>query len=203
MSQPYILVVNGKPEGPFSTDELKVKNIKPGDFVKTEEMPDYKEAQEIAELRELFGFAKPALLMQYFGSFDQRLVASVLDWFIVFGSFVIIIFIVVILIIQDKETRMIASFALLGCVPVANFIYHIVMECSTKQGTLGKQMIKIKVVDMYGERITPGKSITRNFAKILSVMTFFIGYLLAFFNKQQQCLHDMLAGTLVIKERLF
>jgi uncharacterized RDD family membrane protein YckC len=43
----------------------------------------------------------------------------------------------------------------------------------------------------------------RNLAKIFSVLTFFIGYLLSFFNKEQQCLHDMIAGTLVMKDRLF
>jgi uncharacterized RDD family membrane protein YckC len=29
-----------------------------------------------------------------------------------------------------------------------------------------------------------------------------VGYLLNFFNKKQQCLHDMIAGTLVMKDRL-
>ena len=203
MSQNYILVINGKPEGPFSIDELKARKIKPADFVKTPEMPDYKEANEIPELRELFGFKKPALLMQYFGSFDQRLLASFLDWFIVFGAFVIVIFVVVLLVLQDKETRMTTSFGLLACVPFAKFIYQVVMESSAKQATYGKQMLKIKVVDMNGDRITFGKAVARNLCKIFSVLTFFIGYLLAFFNKQQQCLHDMMAGTLVIKERLF
>jgi uncharacterized RDD family membrane protein YckC len=203
MPESYILVINGKPEGPFSMDELKAKKIKPGDFVKTPEMDDYKEAQEIAELRELLGFAKPPLLMQYFGSFDQRLLASFLDWFIVFGIFVIIIFVVVIVFMQDKENRIVVSLSLLACVPVAKFIYHVVMESSASQATFGKQMLKIKVVDMHGDRISVGKAIARNLCKIFSVMTFFIGYLLAFFNKQQQCLHDMMAGTVVIKERLF
>ena len=77
------------------------------------------------------------------------------------------------------------------------------MECSAKQGTFGKQILKIKVCDMQGERISFVRSMGRNFAKIFSVMTLFIGYLFSFFNKQQQCLHDMIAGTLVMKDRLF
>ncbi|WPU95385.1 RDD family protein [Mucilaginibacter sabulilitoris] len=203
MAQTYILVIEGKPEGPFSLDELKAFQIKPGDFVKTPEMDDYKEAQEIAELRELLGFAKPTLLVQYYGSFDQRLLASVLDWFILFGVFIIITFIVVILFIQDKETRLTTTFIILGITPVARAVYQIIMESSAKQATYGKQMLKIRVVDMYGNRISTGKAIGRNLSKIFSVGTFFIGYLLAFFNKKQQCLHDMIAGTLVIKDRLF
>jgi len=203
MAQTYILVIDGKPQGPFSIDQLKDQKVKPTDFIKTPEMDDYKEAQEIAELRTLFGFAKPSLLMQYYGSFDQRLLASVLDWFILFGVFVIIAFIVVLLFIQDKETRLIVSFSILGVIPLAKVIYHIVMESSAKQATYGKQMLKIKVVDMNGDRISMGTAISRNLLKLLSALPFCLGYVIAFFNKKQQCLHDMLANTLVIKERLF
>jgi uncharacterized RDD family membrane protein YckC len=202
MSQSYILVIKGKPEGPFTIAELKAKNIKPGDFVKTAEMIDYKEAQEIVELRELFGFAKPKLLMQYFASFDQRWLASALDWFILFGVFVLLAAMVVFLFITDKQTRIFTSIGIVAFTPIGKFIYHVVMESSATQATYGKQMLKIKVVDMDGNRITVAKAIGRNLAKVFSVLTFFIGYLMAFFNKQQQCLHDMIAGTLVIKERL-
>ena len=203
MDQNYILVIEGKPQGPFSIEELKGLQVKPTDFIKTPEMDDYKEAQEIAELRTLFGFAKPSLLIQYYGSFDQRLLASVLDWFILFGLFVVIAFIVVLLFIQDKETRIIVSFSILGAIPLAKVIYHIVMESSAKQATYGKQMLRIRVVDLNGDRISTGMAISRNLLKLLSTLPFCLGYVIAFFNKKQQCLHDMLANTLVIKDRLF
>ncbi|MGF7076746.1 RDD family protein [Mucilaginibacter sp. R-33] len=202
MSQSYILVINGKPEGPFTIPELKTRGIKPGDFVKTDDMVDYKEANEIAELRELFGFARPKLLMQYYGSFDQRWLASALDWFILFGVFVLLAAMAVFLFITDKQARIYTSIGIVAFTPIGKFIYHVIMESSAKQATYGKQMLKIKVVDMDGNRISVGKAIGRNLAKIFSVLTFFIGYLMAFFNKQQQCLHDMIAGTLVIKDRL-
>src|SRR5258708_6561751 len=93
MGQPYFLVINGKPEGPFSLEQLKALNIRPGDFVKTPEMDDYKEAHEIAGLRELLGFSKQSVIPQYFGGFDQRLMASALDWFFVAGACIILAFI--------------------------------------------------------------------------------------------------------------
>ncbi|MGZ3872777.1 MAG: RDD family protein [Mucilaginibacter sp.] len=202
MPQEYILVINGKPQGPFSIERLKELHVKPGDFLKTAAMDDYKEAHEIAELRDLLGFNREALLPQYFGSFDQRLMASALDWFFVSGACILIIFVAV-LFVDDKATRLIVTLSLFGIVPVVKIVYHIIMECSAKQATYGKQILKIKVCDMQGQRISPGRSAGRNLAKLLSVMTFFIGYLFSFFNKQQQCLHDMVAGTLVIKDRLF
>jgi uncharacterized RDD family membrane protein YckC len=76
------------------------------------------------------------------------------------------------------------------------------MEASPKQATYGKQILKIKVTNMQGERIDFAKSFGRNLAKILSVLTLFFGYLYSFFNSKQQCLHDVVAGTLVIKDRL-
>ena len=202
MPQSYILVVNGKPQGPFSLDELKASGIKPNDFVRSPGMDDYKEAHEIAELRDFFGFNKQALIPQYFGNFDQRLLASCLDWFFVGGACIIIAFIASIFF-DEKVIRMSIAFSLLVIVPLTKLIYHIVMESSAKQATLGKQILAIKVCDLQGERISVGRAIGRNLAKIVSVLTFFIGYLFSFFNKQQQCLHDMIAGTLVMKDRLF
>ncbi len=196
----YILVINGKPEGPFTIDELRSRKIKPGDFVRTQAMDDYKEAHEIAELRELFGFDKEVFL-QYFGSFDQRLLASALDWFLVATVCTVLAFTVT-MFLENKIALISVALSLLVVIPLVRFVYNIVMESSAKQGTYGKQLLNIRVTDLQGQRITTAHAVGRNLAKILSVFTLFIGYLYAFFNKQQQCLHDVVAGTLVIKDRL-
>lgn len=197
----YILVINGKPEGPFTIEELKARHIKPGDFVKTPDMPDYKEAHELEELREIFGFRKRTVMPQYFAAFDQRLLASVLDWFLVSGFYIIIAF-TAILFIYDHDARVILAISLLCIIPLTNLIYHIVMESSARQATYGKQILKIKVTDIEGKRITRGKAITRNLCKVVSFVSI-VGYLMSFFNKHQQCLHDMMTDTLVVKDRLF
>ncbi|HEY4322437.1 MAG TPA: RDD family protein [Mucilaginibacter sp.] len=202
MPQKYLLVINGKPQGPFNIDQLKTMGVKPGDFLKTADMDDYKEAHEIAELRDFFGFSKRTVIPQYFGSFDQRLLASALDWFFVSGVCIILALITTI-VFTDKAARIFIAFSLLAVIPVAKLIYHIFMESSPKQATYGKQILKIKVCDLLGNKISLVHSAGRNFAKIFSVLTFFIGYLFCFFNKQQQCMHDMIAGTLVMKDRLF
>jgi uncharacterized RDD family membrane protein YckC len=196
----YTLVINGKPEGPFTIEELKARQIKPGDFVKTEAMDDYKEAHEVAELRRLFGFQKQALL-QYFGSFDQRATAAVIDWFLVSTVCAVLAFTITIFL-SDKIALIAVALSLLVVIPIVNLIYHIIMEGSPKQGTYGKQILKIRVCDMQGEPITMSHAAGRNFAKVLSVLTLGVGYLYCFFNKQQQCLHDRVADTLVVKDRL-
>jgi uncharacterized RDD family membrane protein YckC len=197
----YILVINGKPEGPFSIGQLKERGIKFNDFVKTAEMPDYKEAHEVAELRQLFHFERQSVIPQYFAGFDQRWMASALDWFFVAGGYILAATVAV-LMIDDKGIRLGIAFGILALIPLTKLIYHMVMECSPKQATYGKQILKIKVCDLYGERISLGRSIARNLFKLFSLITI-VGYLLSFFNKKQQCLHDMMAETLVMKDRLF
>ena len=201
MAATYILVINGKPQGPFNIDELKGNNIKPGDFVKTTGMDDYKEAHEIAELRALFGFAEQPVIPQYFGSFDQRLLASALDWFLVSGV-CLVIAVAASAFTSDKAGLLSIALSLFLVIPIVKFVYHIIMESAVKQATYGKQILRIKVCDMQGRRISFGKAAGRNVAKLLSVITLFTGYLFSFFTPQQQCLHDMVAGTLVMKDRL-
>ncbi|TSJ38644.1 RDD family protein [Mucilaginibacter corticis] len=196
----FILVINGKPEGPFTIDELRSRQIKPGDFVKTGDMSDYKEAREVAELRELLGF-KNEVFLQYYASFDQRATAAVLDWVFVAGTCILLLF-VASLFIEKQLVVFALILALLIIVPIVYLIYHMMMESSAKQATFGKRIIKIKVCDMQGNRLSFAHAAGRNLAKVLSVGTLAIGYLYAFFNKQQQCLHDKVAGTLVIKDRL-
>lgn len=197
----YTIVVNGKPEGPYSLAQLKELNIKPDTFVRKPGMDDYKEAHEFAELRELLGFKYQQTAPQYFASFDQRLLASAIDFFVLM-IFYVFLMIFLFIFINEKTLRITVALILLACLPIAKLIYGSIAEASAKQATIGKRLLAIKVTDMMGNRITLNVSFGRNFAKIFSVLPFFFGYLYSFLNKKQQCLHDVIIGTLVVKQRL-
>lgn len=77
------------------------------------------------------------------------------------------------------------------------FLYCALLESSALQATLGKRALGIKVVDRHGERIGFGRAAARFAAKLLSVFTLLLGYLLAAVTPRRQALHDLLAGTLV------
>ena len=164
-------------------------------------MDDYKEAHEFPELRALLGFAYQQAIPQYFASFDQRLLASVIDYFILLLVYIIFI-LISFLFIAGKDERIMITLLFLPSVPVFRFIYGVFTECSSWQGTIGKKILNIKVTDMGGRKITLFVSLVRNGAKILSVLPLFFGYLYSFLNKKQQCWHDIAANTLVIKDRL-
>jgi uncharacterized RDD family membrane protein YckC/Tfp pilus assembly major pilin PilA len=77
------------------------------------------------------------------------------------------------------------------------FLYCALLESSGLQATLGKRALGIKVVDRHGERIGFGRAAARFAAKLLSVLTLLLGYLLVLVTPRRQALHDLLAGTLV------
>lgn len=83
---------------------------------------------------------------------------------------------------------------------VLQWLYFALMESSKHQGTLGKIVLKIKVTDLEGNRVSFARATGRYFGKILSGMIFLIGYIMAGFTEKKQALHDMLASCLVIKE---
>jgi uncharacterized RDD family membrane protein YckC len=83
---------------------------------------------------------------------------------------------------------------------VAYWLYVTGMESSSRQATVGKLALSIKVTDYQGRRIGFGRANGRFFGSILSNLTFGIGYLMAGFTRWRQALHDMVAGTLVVKK---
>ena len=83
---------------------------------------------------------------------------------------------------------------------VLQWLYFALMESSKHQGTLGKIVLKIKVTDLEGKRVSFARATGRYFGKILSGMIMYIGYIMAGFTERKQALHDMLASCLVIKE---
>jgi len=78
--------------------------------------------------------------------------------------------------------------------------YFAVMESSPAQGTLGKISLNLRVTDTHGDPITFRRAAFRHVFKILSTLFLGIGWLMAAFTPRKQGLHDLLAGTLVLRE---
>lgn len=76
--------------------------------------------------------------------------------------------------------------------------YYAGMESSARQATIGKSAMGIYVADMNGQRISFMRATGRYFAKILSALILFVGYIMAAFTARKQALHDILANTLVL-----
>jgi len=81
----------------------------------------------------------------------------------------------------------------------AGWLYSSLLESSSWQGTVGKKLIGLRVTDLNGYRISFGKATGRYFGKVLSSMICLVGFIMVAFTEKQQALHDLLAGTLVVR----
>ncbi len=97
---------------------------------------------------------------------------------------------------EDLRTLSLAS-AVFGF--LLKWLYFTLLESSVLQATLGKTFIGIRVTDEQGRRISILKANARYWAKILSVLTLGVGFLMAGFTRRKQALHDFVAGTLVVR----
>src|SRR3972149_5282617 len=73
---------------------------------------------------------------------------------------------------------------------IMHWLYFSIMESSSKQGTIGKMALQLKVTDINGNRISFLRATGRHFGKIISGITLCIGYIMAAFTDRKQALHD-------------
>jgi uncharacterized RDD family membrane protein YckC len=82
---------------------------------------------------------------------------------------------------------------------VVTLLYFTLQESSNNRGTLGKLALGLRVVDEQGDRITFTRALGRWCGKFLSTILLLTGFLMQPFTEKKQALHDMMAGTLVLK----
>jgi uncharacterized RDD family membrane protein YckC len=83
---------------------------------------------------------------------------------------------------------------------VIAFAYFAYMESQDSAASLGKQIMKIKVISAETGKNIGEDAYTRSAFRILSSIILGIGFLLAFFDAKNQTLHDQLAKTYVVKD---
>lgn len=142
-----------------------------------------------------------------YGGFWIRFVAVIIDAIVVglvTGPVSLIIGIVLGLaghaVSMPNEGAQLASFVItFAFSTLASWIYEAALESSKYQATLGKMALGLKVTDLEGRRISFLRATARHFAKILSGLILMIGFIMAGFTERKQALHDMIAGTLVVR----
>ncbi len=83
---------------------------------------------------------------------------------------------------------------------VIAWLYFVLFETSQKQATLGKMLVEIKVTDINGNRLGFGQATGRYFSKMISMIILGVGYFFPLWTPRKQALHDIIAGTLVLRE---
>jgi uncharacterized RDD family membrane protein YckC len=81
---------------------------------------------------------------------------------------------------------------------VIPWLYYAGFESSRSQATPGKLLMRIIVTDLEGNKPTFARVTLRHFAKIISTLIIFLGFLMIGLTKKRQGLHDKIAGCLVL-----
>jgi uncharacterized RDD family membrane protein YckC len=156
----------------------------------------------IPAVREQLGTLAPR---PAFAGFWLRAVACIIDTILIAGVFVLVasffpsVFEKLIPPTPPSLTAMpppspllIVMLISIGC------LYYTFFEASVWRATPGKRIMKLYVADLNGQRLTLGRALLRNIARQISGV-FFIGYLMAGFTEKKQALHDIIAGSLVLR----
>jgi len=125
--------------------------------------------------------------VQWYSGFFRRFVASIIDVFVIV---LFIVFIQFILGIMDGFFFNIIIFLMI-------WSYFAFQESSSRKGTVGKQAMNLIVTDLDGNKISFMQATKRFLGKFLAAIPFFTGFLMMFFTKKKQALHDIIAKTLV------
>lgn len=81
---------------------------------------------------------------------------------------------------------------------VIPWLYFAGFESSRSRATPGKLLMHIVVTDMTGNKPTFARVTLRHFAKFVSALIIFIGFLMIGLTQRRQGLHDRIAGCLVL-----
>jgi uncharacterized RDD family membrane protein YckC len=82
---------------------------------------------------------------------------------------------------------------------LAWWLYFAVFESSHWQATIGKRLCGLIVVTEDGSRLSFARATGRFLGKYISGLILSVGYLMAAFTARKQALHDIMAGTLVLR----
>jgi uncharacterized RDD family membrane protein YckC len=125
--------------------------------------------------------------VEYIG-FWWRVLGAVIDWFVVGAG---------VAALSTLPGLLLTAPPLSIVVP---WLYEALMLSSERQATIGKMAIRAVVTEESGGRLTFARATGRHFAKWLSALLFFVGFIMVAFTARKQGLHDLIAATVVVRE---
>jgi uncharacterized RDD family membrane protein YckC len=108
---------------------------------------------------------------------------------------------------QDPSQALAMLPAILGAAGLSilvNVILGVAYEAyfvSAKGGTIGKLALGLQIIRLDGSRLSMGQAAGRFFARWLSAVILYIGFIMAGFDPEKRALHDRICNTLVIYSR--
>jgi uncharacterized RDD family membrane protein YckC len=128
--------------------------------------------------------------------FTRRFIAFIIDRILIWLLFSV-------LLGYAEGVNIYSIFSLFGTqtivVEILVMVYFVVCETSSWQGTLGKHLLNMKVVNEQYQKVTASQAMWRFTWKYLSFFVLLLGFIWVIFDTKKQGWHDKLAGTYVIE----
>jgi len=223
MAEWYYSAGDGVQRGPVDSSALKrlaaSGRLSPTDLIWRDGMTEWASASKVnglfpsdslkpppmgmAEDFEAFPHPGP-IARRDFAGFWLRAVANFIDSLILgFGCFVAMygtaFMMVSVVGVPDHQGAILYFIGMYVVAVLMIWLYYALMESSRNQATVGKLLLGLKVTDLEGYPIGFGRATGRLVGKSLSGLFWGVGFLMAGLTERKQALHDMIAGTLVVR----
>ncbi|HEY5948444.1 MAG TPA: RDD family protein [Kofleriaceae bacterium] len=151
----------------------------------------------------------------YVVGFWKRFAAAAIDFFVILPVAIVITFIVskvanvhlpakniklldvdmwIDLVLAGSSALVMALGLFIAIALTYLLVFHI-----TLGRTLGMRVLKMKVIDVYGDPPSPARCVARCAGYLAGVATLFLGFLWIGFDNEKRGLQDWIAGTYVIR----
>jgi uncharacterized RDD family membrane protein YckC len=211
MINEYYILRDNEKHGPYSHTELMDMEVNATELVLSPLATDWQEAAELPEFDEYFksiGVYVPTI--SNVANFGWRLLAYVIDNVMVLvgaaiggGVFGLIKLFwgggVETISADTEETaysKLLTNLLFAGIF----IVYHAIFESTKLQGSIGKVICRVAVVDINGQRLTFGRALQRNLSKLLSSLLCGVGFLVCIWTPMKQCWHDQVAKTFIVRK---
>ncbi|WP_377112813.1 RDD family protein [Mucilaginibacter litoreus] len=205
MEDKYYIFKNEREEGPYTLDELLQTGLDVNTMVLSPRANDWQRASDLPELFNYFeaeGYYFPT--EDNLAGFGWRLLAYIADSIIISypagflrpENF------------TDAYNRAVAGnpsmddLSVLMQFNIISFLvvvmYHTICEFSPLQGSLGKKLFRLVVVDEDGRRLGFFRALARNAGKFISGLALMIGYLWCLWDDRKQTWHDKWSKSYVL-----
>ncbi|HUO60470.1 MAG TPA: RDD family protein [Candidatus Acidoferrales bacterium] len=101
--------------------------------------------------------------------------------------------------VPEFKARLIAGVLVFFEWLLVGLILEAQATASRSGATLGKRLLKVRVVCDDGSPVSASQAVARHSAKFLSAFALMVGFVICCFNRRHQCLHDLAAGTIVVR----
>lgn len=130
--------------------------------------------------------------IKIFANFKSRLIAHIID--IIILSLSVFFLSICMNSIPEVHIPILQEISYL----ILSSLYYTIFTASRKAGTIGKQIMKIKIVDHHGQILSLQHAFGRYLAYYFSYLTLGFGFLMILLTRKKISLHDKIANTYVI-----